>query len=134
MFVMKTTTKTRRRYFAQGEAVNALMTAVGLAVLEELTAPGFLDRTKAASATLVQGLETLSRKHGLSGVRGKGLLLGLNLAPRSDGFAIVKKALAAGLLLNAPARDALRLMPALNVSDREITAMLEILDGVLGAA
>ncbi len=113
---------------------NALMMAVGQAVLDELTAPGFLDRTQAAAATLVAGLEDLSRKHGLSGVRGKGLLLGLNLAPRSDGFAIVQKALAAGLLLNAPAPDALRFMPALNVSDGEIAAMLEILDEVLGAA
>ncbi len=110
---------------------NALMAAVGLAVLEKLTEPGFLTRVNEASATLRQGLEALSAKHGLAGVRGRGLLLALDLGPRNDGFAIVEKALENGLLLNAPAPDALRFMPALNVSDMEIAGMLEILDGLL---
>lgn len=110
---------------------NALMAAIGHAVLKALTAPGFLDRVNAASAVLRQGLEALSAKHGLAGVRGKGLLLALDLNPRADGFALVGAALEAGLLLNAPAPDALRFMPALNVSDGEIAEMLKILDGLL---
>lgn len=112
---------------------NALMAAVGLAVLENLTAPGFLERVNEASATLQQGLDALSVKYGLAGVRGKGLLLALNLSPRTDGFAIVEKAMDASLLLNAPAPDALRFMPALNVSDLEIAEMLETLDGLLSS-
>lgn len=113
---------------------NALMTAVGNAVLDKLTAPGFLPRVNEAGAVLQSGLEALSTQHGLSGVRGKGLLLALNLTPRTDGFAIVEKAMDAGLLLNAPAPDALRFMPALNVSDMEISEMQKILDGILSAA
>ena len=35
------------------------------------------------------------------------------------------------MLLNAPAPDALRFMPALNVSDGEIAEMLDLLDGLL---
>jgi acetylornithine/N-succinyldiaminopimelate aminotransferase len=110
---------------------NALMAAVGQAVLEELTAEGFLERVRAAGAMLRCGLEALSGKHGLGGVRGRGLLLALDLKPRADGFALVEKALANGLLLNAPAPDALRFMPALNVSDGEIVEMLAVLDGLL---
>ena len=110
---------------------NALMAAVGQAVLEQLTSEGFLERVRVASAMLRRGLESLSEKHGLGGVRGRGLLLALDLKPRVDGPAIVEKALAKGLLLNAPAPDALRFMPALNVSDAEIVEMLDVLDGLL---
>ena len=110
---------------------NALMAVVGLAVLEKITSPGFLERVNAASDRLHQGLEALSAKYGLSGVRGKGLLLALNLDVRTDAGAIVVAALENGLLLNAPTADALRFMPALNVSDAEIAGMLEILDGLL---
>ena len=80
---------------------------------------------------VLHGLEILGNKHGLGGVRGKGLLLALDLNPRADGFALVEKALAKGLLLNAPAPDALRFVPALNVSDAEIAEMLDVLDGLL---
>ena len=110
---------------------NALMAAVDQAVLEQLTAEGFLERVRAAGAMLRGGLETLSGRHGLGGVRGRGLLLALDLKPRADGFALVEKALSNGLLLNAPAPDALRFMPALNVSDGEIVEMLAVLDGLL---
>ena len=110
---------------------NALMAAVGRAVLEQITAEGFLERVCEAGAVLRRGLESLSEKYGLSGVRGRGLLLALDLKPRADGFALVEKALAEGLLLNAPAPDALRFVPALNVSDAEIAEMLDMLDGLL---
>lgn len=110
---------------------NALMAAVGHAVLDQLTAEGFLARVREAGAALQRGLEALSGKYGLGRVRGRGLLLALDLTPRSDGFALVEKALAQGLLLNAPAPDALRFMPALNVSDDEIVEMLDLLDGLL---
>ncbi len=112
---------------------NALMAAVGRAVLKQLTSPGFLERVCEASALLCHGLAELSEKHGLSGVCGRGLLLALDLKPRTDGFALVEKGLAHGLLINAPAPDALRFMPALNVSDSEITEMLERLDQLLGS-
>ncbi|MDE0711424.1 MAG: acetylornithine transaminase [Rhodospirillales bacterium] len=113
---------------------NALMAAVGNAVLEQLTAEGFLDRVRNAGGTLRRGLEALSENHGLGGVRGRGLLLALDLRPRTDGFALVEAALANRLLLNAPAADALRFMPALNVSDVEIAEMLDMLDRLLKGA
>ncbi len=110
---------------------NALMAAIGLAVLKKLSAPGFLDQVNIASRHLWQGLEDLSAKHNLAGARGKGLLLALNLGDRTDGGAIVENGIAQGLLLNAPAPNALRFMPALNVHQTEIAEMLAILDGLL---
>lgn len=110
---------------------NALMAAVGLAVLAEVSAPSFLAHVNAASTHLWAGLEALSGKYGLGSVRGKGLLLALGLGGRTDAAAIEAKALEQGLLINAPRPDSLRLMPALNVTLGEIDQMLELLDGAL---
>lgn len=109
---------------------NPLMTAVGCAVVDEISKPGFLDEVNAKSRLLNQELTALSARHRLGGTRGRGLLLGLGLKDR-DGADIVARALASGLLLNAPRRDTLRFMPPLNVTAGEIDAMIQILDRVL---
>lgn len=106
---------------------NPLMTAVGDAILEAVLAPGFLDGVAARGARLTEGLTALSRRHGLGGVRGRGLLVALELG-RDAASTIVDRARDAGLLLNAPRPHLLRFMPALNVSVDEIDAMLAILD------
>jgi acetylornithine/N-succinyldiaminopimelate aminotransferase len=108
---------------------NPLMTAAGLAVLEELTRPGFLDRVTEAGSHLWRGLETLSARHGLGDVRGRGLLLALGLK-RAVGREVVEEAFSQGLLINTPRPDTLRFMPSLTVTDEEIDQMLEILDRV----
>ena len=77
-------------------------------------------------------LEALSRKHGLGGVRGKGLLLALDLK-HNIGPAVAAKAMEKGLLINAPRPDSLRFMPALNVTREEIDRMAGVLDEVLAA-
>jgi acetylornithine/N-succinyldiaminopimelate aminotransferase len=112
---------------------NPLMAAVGCAVMEEITRPGFLTRVTQAGAYLTNHLLGLSRKHGLGEVRGKGLLLALDLG-REIATEIADLALERGLLVNAPRLDSLRFMPALTVTDEEIDRMASILDGVLGAA
>ena len=109
---------------------NPLMTAVGLAVWEELNKPGFLGHVVAVGDYLTKGLEALSAKHGLGKVRGRGLLQALDLKQPLGG-AIVAAALDAGLILNAPRSDTLRFMPALNIAEAEVEQMLEMLDGVI---
>jgi acetylornithine/N-succinyldiaminopimelate aminotransferase len=47
---------------------------------------------------------------------------------------IVATALDDGLLLNAPRPDALRFMPALNVTRQEIDLMIDCLDAILTKA
>lgn len=111
---------------------NPLMTAVGCAVINEIAKPGFLDAVAARSRHLGAGLEQLSRHHGFGDVRGKGLLLALDLK-RDIGARIVEAAFAAGLLINAAQPDCLRFMPALNVTDAEIETMLGLLADVIGA-
>jgi acetylornithine/N-succinyldiaminopimelate aminotransferase len=110
---------------------NPLMAAVGCAVIEEVTRPGFLARVAQAGGYLADRLHGLSRKHGCGEVRGQGLLLALDLR-RDIASKVADLARARGLLINAPCPDALRFMPALTVTDEEIDQMSGILDGVLG--
>jgi acetylornithine/N-succinyldiaminopimelate aminotransferase len=105
---------------------NALMTAVGRAVVEEISRPEFLRRVRENGEYLADALRTISSGFGLGEVRGRGLLLALELKQpiASD---VVKLALDRGLLINAVRPDVLRFMPALNVTRNEIDEMLHIL-------
>lgn len=112
---------------------NPLMTAVGVAVIRRMLAPGFLAEVEARGQYLAKRLLELSAKHGLKGERGSGLLRALILDDER-GPEIVQKALALtpfGLLLNAPRPNLLRFMPALNVSEAEIDQMIGLLDSLL---
>jgi acetylornithine/N-succinyldiaminopimelate aminotransferase len=109
---------------------NPLMTAVGLAVLETVAEPAFLEGVRTRGARLAAGLERLKARHGAREVRGSGLLLALDLG-RDIAAEVVRGCRDHGLLLNGPRPNLLRLMPALNVSDEDIDRMLAILDEVL---
>ncbi len=109
---------------------NPLMTAVGRAILDEVLSYGFLERVETSGAYLMQGLSQLSERHRLGPVRGRGLLVALDLG-REIAAELVEKSRANGLLLNAPRPNILRFMPALNVSREEIDIMLTTLDNVL---
>src|SRR5580692_1059988 len=112
---------------------NPLMCAAGLAVLETVSQPEFLKAAVDAGLYLESELQKLSARHGLGDVRGRGLLLALDLKlPISA--AIVAQALEAGVLLNSPQPDALRFMPALNVTREEIAQMIDCLDVILTKA
>jgi len=109
---------------------NPLMCAAGLAVLDQVAQPAFLKSTTDAGLFLESELQRLSARHGLGEVRGRGLLLALDLKLPA-GPAIVAQAFDDGLLLNSPRPDALRFMPALNVTREEISQMIEALDAIL---
>src|SRR3954453_13444232 len=109
---------------------NPLMCAAGLAVLDQVAKPEFLKSAAETGLFLESELQRLSARHGLGEVRGRGLLLALDLKLPA-GPAIVAKAFEQGLLLNAPRPDTLRFMPALNVTRDEIGQMIEVLDAIL---
>jgi acetylornithine/N-succinyldiaminopimelate aminotransferase len=109
---------------------NPLMTAVGGAVMDAILAPGFLHGVTQRGRQLTDGLKKLAAKHSLGEVRGRGLLVALDLG-RDVGAKIVEAAREAGLLLNSPRPATLRFMPALTVSAGEIDEMLGTLDGLL---
>jgi acetylornithine/N-succinyldiaminopimelate aminotransferase len=105
---------------------NPLMTAVGSAVVEEVSRPEFLRQVRQNGEYLADELRTISADFGFGEVRGRGLLLALELR-QSVASDIVKVALERGLLINAVRPEVLRFMPALNVKRNEIDEMLHIL-------
>ena len=109
---------------------NPLMCAVGLAVLGHVGQPAFLKSVADSGLFLESELQRLSARHSLGEVRGRGLLLALDLK-LPIGASIVAQAFAAGVLLNSPQPDALRFMPALNVAREEIAEMIDCLDTIL---
>ena len=109
---------------------NPLMCAAGIAVVETISAPGFLAAVREAGDRLAVALADLSARHGLGSVRGRGLLRALDLGC-SAGPQIVAQTMAAGVLLNAPRPDTLRFMPSLTVTADEIEAMISVLDRVM---
>jgi acetylornithine/N-succinyldiaminopimelate aminotransferase len=109
---------------------NPLMCAVGLAVLQEVGKADFLKAVSETGLYLESELQRISARHGLGEVRGRGLLVALDLKHPIAG-SIVTQALEGGILLNAPRPDTLRFMPALNVSKPEIDAMIDGLDAIL---
>ena len=103
---------------------NALMAAVGCAVVTAVRAPGFLDSVATSGRYLAERLGALAAELGHGEVRGRGLLVALQLQGR-DATKVARAALDRGLLINAPRPDTLRFMPSLTVSRDEIDGMLE---------
>jgi acetylornithine aminotransferase len=111
---------------------NPVACAAGLAVLDTIENEGLLDNVKRQSEKLRDGIEALGHSL-IDHVRGAGLLLGIvlteSLAPK-----VQQAAQDAGLLVNAPAPDVVRLMPPLNLRDDEVDAFLRALPGILDQA
>ena len=108
---------------------NALMTAVGISVIDQLLAPGFLQSVITKGELLQSELLKLSSEFGLKGERGKGLLRALMLGKDIGGKLVdlARDLEPEGLLINSPRPDLLRFMPALTVSNDEIRQMCAIL-------
>jgi len=109
---------------------NPLMCAAGLAVLQRVSDPDFLKSVVDTGLYLESELQRMSARHGLGDVRGRGLLLALDLK-HPIGASIVAQAFEEGVLLNSPQPDALRFMAALNVTREEIVGMIDCLDTIL---
>jgi acetylornithine/N-succinyldiaminopimelate aminotransferase len=109
---------------------NPLMTAVGLAIVDEVSRPDFLAQVRENGDYLMSKLRALSAELRLGEVRGQGLLVAMELG-NPIGARVVDEGLRLGLLLNSPRPSSLRFMPALNVTRGEIDAMLGLLHTAL---
>ncbi|MFE2356445.1 acetylornithine transaminase [Streptomyces parvulus] len=111
---------------------NPVACAAGLAVLDTIADEGLLDNVKRQGERIRAGVEALGHPS-VGHVRGAGLLLGIvltePLAPQ-----VQQAAQDAGILVNAPAPDVVRLMPALNLGDDVVDAFLGALPGILDQA
>ncbi|KIL99219.1 Acetylornithine aminotransferase [Paramagnetospirillum magnetotacticum MS-1] len=109
---------------------NPLAMAVAEAVLDEIMAPGFLDRVQAVAAMLRGKLDDLARRYpqAIAEVRGQGLMLGLKTVPLNTEFNA--KLFAAGLLAVGAGDNVVRLVPPLIIGEAEVVRAVEIIEGV----
>ncbi len=107
---------------------NPLGCAVGLKVLETLTAPGFFEDLRRRAGSLRQAAEGLVASHPevFEEVRGTGLMLGLKCRlPAGD---VVQAGYDAHVLTVPAAENVVRLLPALTISEAEIAEAMARLD------
>ena len=109
---------------------NPLGCAVGAKVMEIVTAPGFLDEVSRKAGYLRQGLEGLVAVHPevFAELRGAGLMLGLVCQPGVVNLDLVKAGYAQHVLTVPAADNVVRLLPALTITDEDITMAIERLD------
>lgn len=102
----------------------------GLAVLKAIQDERLLGNARKMGAYLCAKLNALKDTYAvIKEVRGKGLMIGVELSVEGKG--IVQKCIEKGLLINCTHDTVLRIMPALNVTKKEIDTAVKILDGVL---
>lgn len=97
-------------------------------VLSIVTKPGFLDHVKIVGAALKTGIENIQSDK-IKCVRGMGLMLGIVVDPekRAD---YVQAMMDKGLLTLTAGKDAIRLLPPLTLSLKEVNEALSIMKEV----
>ena len=113
-------------------AGSPLICKAALGVLKAIYAEKIMKNVKAQGPYLMDKLEALKSKYDIiKEVRGLGLMIGVELTV--DGTAIFKECFSRGLIINCTQGNVLRIMPALNVTRREINKAIHVLDGAIEA-
>jgi acetylornithine/succinyldiaminopimelate/putrescine aminotransferase len=101
-----------------------------LAVLRAIQKEKLLTHAQKMGEYLCAKIKELKNKYPIiKDVRGIGLMLGIEL--NTEGKPIVEECIESGLLINCTHEKVLRLMPALNITRKEIDKATTILDDVL---
>ncbi|MFT5564731.1 MAG: acetylornithine/N-succinyldiaminopimelate aminotransferase [Myxococcota bacterium] len=114
---------------------NPVTSAAACAVLDTIEHEGLLARTQTLSAAFVRGIDALAAVQPLvAGVRGRGLLLGIELT-RPVAAAVADACRARFLLVNAVGPSTVRLAPPLILTDAEVElALAGITDAIVAVA
>lgn len=108
---------------------NPLGASVGCYVVDQVSDADFLENVEKTGAKFVAGLNKIAEQFpdAVVAVKGRGLLLGLQLKPEVDATAIVNKCREYGLLVITAGGNVIRLVPALNIPSDAVEKGLEIL-------
>ena len=112
-------------------AGNPLACAAGLVVLQTVADPTFHDRVNYAGDT-IRGAVSSWNHPLVKDVRGRGLMIGIQIDQKVSPLDIKKKCLENGLCVTSAGADVVRFLPPLNISDRKIAEGLAIFKRVLG--
>lgn len=107
-----------------------LVTAAALETLTMIAGEGVVDRARETGDYFKDALKQLKREHHcILAVRGKGLLLGIQLDGPAD--EMVPVLMEKGFLVNCVQGDTLRFVPPLIIEKNEIDALIRCLDELL---
>jgi len=105
----------------------AVVCKAALAVLKTIQKEHLLKNAEKMSDYLFDKLENLKAKHKIiKAIRGMGLMIGVEL--NIEAKAVMEECLRRGLVINCTHNTVLRLMPALNVTKKQIDKAIHILD------
>ena len=114
---------------------NPVAAAAGVEVMRQLLADGFLASVREKSRYFVARLQEVATRFPdlATGVRGRGLLLGLVLTDKGigQGATIVRQLFDRGVLINFAGNTVLRFVPPLVVTTDEIDTLIDRLSEVL---
>ncbi len=103
---------------------NPLACRAGLAVMETLDSDNLIENAAHIGTHLLNGLQgSLGNTAGVVAIRGKGLMLGIELDRPCS--ALVGQALERGLLINVTADRVIRLLPPLIMTTRQADILIE---------
>lgn len=110
---------------------NQLATTAGMATLLEMEQQNILSHVKAMSEYLLDALKDIAKQypHQIKGVRGLGLMVGLEMTGEVSGY--LKAAQQKGVLLLQAGPNVIRLLPALIIQKSEIDQLVLVLKEIL---
>jgi acetylornithine/N-succinyldiaminopimelate aminotransferase len=111
---------------------NPLAMAVGNAVLDVMTAPGFLEQVRRVAGVFTQGLESLRGRYPrlVTEITGRGLLRGIKLT--QDPMPLRAALMERRMLVGTAGDRVLRLAPPLIVSEADVREAVSHIDAELG--
>ena len=110
---------------------NQLATTAGMATLLEMEKQNVLSHVKAMSEYLLDALKDIAKQypHQIKGVRGLGLMVGLEMTGEVSGY--LKAAQQKGVLMLQAGPNVIRLLPALIIQKSEIDQLVLVLKEIL---
>ncbi len=107
---------------------NPLACQVALSVIKQVARPKMAEHIKNVSQYLFEKLHTLDKYAVVKEIRGKGLMVGIELMPQYNVKEVVQQLMDYGLIVSGTGNNTLRLVPPFIVTNAEIDEMFEILE------
>ena len=116
-------------------AGNLLTCAAAAAVLRVAAEEKLVERSAELGAAVMRRLDAFAAEHPdrVAEVRGRGLLIGLELRDAERAATLAGAALERGVLVNVTAGNVMRLFPALNIPEADLFEALDVLQELIAA-
>jgi 4-aminobutyrate aminotransferase len=110
--------------------------AAGAATIQAIKAEGLLSNATAMGDRLLKGIRDLAQnpQAGITGARGLGLMIGVEVESKERRDMLLKKAFKTGLLLLPAGQKAMRVIPPLVITPEEVDEGLELMERVFVSA